>query len=486
MNRILGMLGGGVISIGVAVVACTGDAGPKGDRGDTGAAGSPGAPGAPGATGAPGPAGASGDGGGTGAGLLLSARAKHGLEISPVPIATAGLTSAQAEQLGQGSYIVNAISACGDCHTPGGPPPAKFLAGGTPFAIDGTNVVYARNLTPDATGMTLTETAFVTAMRTGRDFTNAGQTLIVMPWAGFRWMSTNDLKAIYAYLKAIPAVANAVPPDVKATSVLNGAPPPAPTKFDEGAVARLLPPETDANGAPLIDVDDVQRGLAIRPLDAPADLDTRSPDVQALIGRGAYVANAAQCNDCHTNPGRQPGSLKINTAAYLAGGAVFAVPAPLQPILKQTRTMSADLTGQTNGFLNEPDDSFGRFLGILTSGTHADESTDGEPARALGWPMPWATFRNMELGDLEALYAYLKTIPPRTAAADKKTMRYARYCAATTDCAAGETCNTATSECVGGACTAPNVADDCGACQVCTAAKCAPPASGSTCVSGGI
>jgi hypothetical protein len=489
MNRLIATLSVGAVVATVAVAACTGDAGPKGDKGDPGA---PGATGAAGATGPAGPAGGGGDGGGGGGRtLLISPRARHGLDISPVPIATSTLTSEEAEQLGQGSYLVNAIGACNDCHTPGGPPPVKFLAGGTSFAIDGTNVVYARNLTPGPTGLRLTEAEFITAMRTGKDFGSAGQTLLVMPWPQIRWLATADLRAIYAYLKAIPAVANTVPPDVKASSVLNGAPPPAPTKYDEGEVARPLPPDTDASGAPLVDVDAVQRGLAIRPLDAPADLDTRGADAQALIGRGAYVANLAQCNDCHTNPSRQslpaqPGYLKVNVASYLAGGGVFAVPPPLQPVLKQARTMSEDLTGKTNGFLNEPEDSFGRFLAILSTGTHADESTDGEPARALGWPMPWAIYKNMELGDLEALYTYLKTIPPRVGAADKSTQRYARYCATAADCAAGETCNTATSECIGAPCTVPNVSADCAACQVCTAAKCAPPATGSTCVAQGI
>src|SRR5262249_62044770 len=33
-------------------------------------------------------------------------------------------------------------------------------------------------------------------------------------------------------------------------------------------------------------------------------------------------------------------------------------------------------------------------------------------ARRLSQIMPWATFRNMTDGDLRAIYAYLKTVPP--------------------------------------------------------------------------
>src|SRR5207244_9822347 len=73
---------------------------------------------------------------------------ERGLAISPVPIPS-GLTPDQTAQIGLGSYLVNAVAGCGDCHNAPGPPPLKFLAGGTPFPIDGNNIVYARNLTAD-------------------------------------------------------------------------------------------------------------------------------------------------------------------------------------------------------------------------------------------------------------------------------------------------------------------------------------------------
>ena len=61
----------------------------------------------------------------------------------------------------------------------------------------------------------------------------------------------------------------------------------------------------------------------------------------ALFGRGSYLVNAiADCNGCHTNPARAQ-SHAITTAQYLAGGAVFSVPPPLQPVVHIVRTMSA-------------------------------------------------------------------------------------------------------------------------------------------------
>src|SRR5262249_25184885 len=148
---------------------------------------------------------------------IVSETAKRGLDASPVPLNLTGKTSAQIEQIGQGSYLVNAVADCSGCHS-GNPP--QFLSGGAPFPLGPGAVVWSRNLTPDtATGMTLTEDQFIKVMRTGADFRPGaeGQALIVMPWYYFRWFGIDDLKAIYAYLKVIPAASNVVPPDMKGT-----------------------------------------------------------------------------------------------------------------------------------------------------------------------------------------------------------------------------------------------------------------------------
>ena len=264
-------------------------------------------------------------------------------------------------------------------------------------------------------------------------------------------------------------------------------------------------------GQPISDPDAILRGLAIRPLDAPSDAALQSLPArdQAALGRGSYLANAAQCSDCHTNPPRvelrpgKPNYMNVNTAGYLTGGRVFLVPAPLEPSLHQVRTMSADLTGETNGFLQDPEDTFGRFLAILESGTHSSKSPHGEPARALGWPMPWQDFRNMTTDNLEALYTYLKALPHLGGAADKATAPYARYCQAASDCESGEVCTA--NECAGASCgpassdaggaggadgasdgAVARADDSCNACQPCQASRCAVPASSDACLASGL
>ena len=449
------------------VSACSGSDGADGAAGAPGTAGAPGSVGPSGAAGAPG----SGTEGGASADaspflLALSERAQRGLEIAPVPLSLAGKTAAQIEQIGIGSYLVNAAAACGDCHTPG---PGKYLAGGVVIPLDATNFVVTRNLTPDpTTGLKDTEAQYIQAERTGTDVLNVGKALLVHPWQYERWLSTPDLKAIYAFLRVIPAVSNPYPADTKPT--VPGLP--IPTTYNEGEIVRALPPETDPTGQPVPDPNDVLRGLAIVPLDiAPPT----NPTDLALYGRGSYLVNAiGACAGCHTNPERQQNATQsLTTAKLMTGGRVFPT-GPAASIFKVQRSMSANLLGKTKGFFNRPGVDFQVFLQTITLGVHGDEIAAGNP-KPLAYPMPYATIRKMTLGDLEAVYVYMHHLATNAnlvgVGVDKATQEAARYCAANGDCTgAGETCDMTAHECVGRTCAGP---EDCDVCQKCTATKCA-------------
>jgi hypothetical protein len=143
-----------------------------------------------------------------------AARIAIGLAITPVPV---HVRRKDRAIVGLGSYIVNAQGGCNDCHTcpsyaPGQNPfdgqgsgatnAANFLAGGVPFGP-----FTSANITPDPTtglpaGLTLRE--FLTAIRTGHDPDDPDEILQVMPWPVYRNMTTHDLRAIYAYLSALP------------------------------------------------------------------------------------------------------------------------------------------------------------------------------------------------------------------------------------------------------------------------------------------
>ena len=138
---------------------------------------------------------------------------QQGFWIAPVQIDLNGKNPAL---VGKGSYYVNAVAACNDCHTCpsyapsdnpyiSGPPGMvnadTYLAGGVPFGP-----FISANITPDPAnglpaGLTLNE--FMEVIRTGLDPADNAP-LQVMPWPVYRNMTDHDLEAIYEYLSSIP------------------------------------------------------------------------------------------------------------------------------------------------------------------------------------------------------------------------------------------------------------------------------------------
>jgi mono/diheme cytochrome c family protein len=74
-------------------------------------------------------------------------------------------------------------------------------------------VSYAANLTPDQnTGIGIwTEDMFVDAIKQGKHMGKGRQILPPMPWNWYGQLPEEDLKAMFAYLKSIPAISNRVP-----------------------------------------------------------------------------------------------------------------------------------------------------------------------------------------------------------------------------------------------------------------------------------
>jgi hypothetical protein len=52
---------------------------------------------------------------------------------------------------------------------------------------------------------------FVQAMRSGKHMGQSRPILPPMPWQGYAQMTDEDLGAVYAYLRSIPAIPNRVP-----------------------------------------------------------------------------------------------------------------------------------------------------------------------------------------------------------------------------------------------------------------------------------
>jgi mono/diheme cytochrome c family protein len=413
----------------------------------------------------------------------LSLMAEKGLTLAPFNLDVTGLSNAEKERIGLGSYYLNALVLCNDCHqkpNPNGPP--EYLGGGTQFAIGPTGEkVYSRNLTPHPeTGLKLTEAQFIEAIRTGKDFKAAEQgdneQLIVMPWPVYRWMTEEDLKSIYAYLKKVPPVNNRVDADIKGAAAA-AKPVPFPTSYVDGEVARPLPAES-ASG-----VLNTERGLAIQPFADPPALGSMNSSDRSLYARGSYLVNAVgDCTGCHTNPLRTA-DFKLPTDKWLGGGQIFPVPPGLDAVLKGRRTLTANLMGATNG-------AFSRFMSYedFRKVIYEGKVTHNGVTRDLAFPMVFTAegLRKGNEDDIKAIYTYLKAQVRLTGAGDKKIQEPARWCAADTDCkaSAGETCDPTTKECVGAACTSDA---SCDACQTCstTTSKCVAPTASSTCAMSG-
>ncbi len=183
--------------------------------------------------------------------LLLAAGAVSAAPAAGSPTAgtngsgrpSGAVTDAARERIARGRYLM-LVGGCGDCHTPlkmgpkgpepdmtrqlsGHPaqlkmPPAPRLGDGPwLWAGSATNtafagpwgVSYAFNLTPDPeTGLgKWTEQQFVTALRTGRHLGASRPILPPMPWPTTAQMKEDDLRAMFAYLRSVPAVSNRVP-----------------------------------------------------------------------------------------------------------------------------------------------------------------------------------------------------------------------------------------------------------------------------------
>jgi cytochrome c553 len=114
-----------------------------------------------------------------------------------------------------GDYLANHVALCAHCHTPRSGIRQEY-DNKKQYAGDATPPkefpVNPSNITPDtATGIGgWSEEDFVRTMRTGVN--PSGDTLNpIMPWRTMGRMTGSDLRAIYRYLRTVPAIANSVP-----------------------------------------------------------------------------------------------------------------------------------------------------------------------------------------------------------------------------------------------------------------------------------
>lgn len=269
----------------------------------------------------------------------------------------ATMTGATAQTpVERGDYLVNAIGACGNCHTPraqGVPVMEKQLSGGFQTFDEPAFVVKGANITPDRdTGIGAWSDAEIKAALIDGVRPNGTPLATVMPYPFYRIMTANDLDAIVAYLRSVPPVRNNVQRPIYKSA-----------QFD------------------------VPYPGAEKPMS--------EEDLNDPVKRGLYLSSIAHCMACHARRSEdEPPDFKN---ALGKGGREFKGPWGV--------TVTANITSHpTSGLGSWSDDEIKR---ALTEGV----SRDG---RRLKPPMIdyVAYYKKWTDTDMSALIAWIRSIPP--------------------------------------------------------------------------
>jgi mono/diheme cytochrome c family protein len=269
-------------------------------------------------------------------------------------LATTGLSQAQSP-VERGKYLVETVMTCHNCHTPMGPNGPQFnkaFSGGLRFNEPPFDVT-APNITPDrATGIgAWSDADLKKALRDGVK-PDGVQMAEVMPTSFYKILTPADLDGIVAYLRSVPAVSNKVRDPVYKMKI--------PHQVFPGAEKPM--PEADMS-------DKVKRGF--------------------------YLVTIGHCLECHT-PFGPPGTGVDFGNSLGKGGREF--PGPWGKSVSRNITSS-----KTNGLGNWTDAEIKR---AITHGVRKD-GTKLKP------PMGFPYYAKMTDGDVDAVVAYLRTLPAK-------------------------------------------------------------------------
>lgn len=265
-----------------------------------------------------------------------------------------GLATALAQTpLQRGDYLVNTIMACGNCHTPPsptGPVVEKFLSGGLTFDTPGFKAM-ASNITTDReTGIGNWSDDDIKKSIVNGVRPNGVHLAPIMATNFFKMLMPSDLDAIVAYLRSVKPIN-------------------AKTPIPEYRMAL---------------------GHDVYP---PAEKMVTAADLQDKIKRGEYLSTIGHCMECHTPrvQGRQ------NFVDELGkGGRDF--PGPWGTSIGRNITPS-----KTNGIGDWSDAEIKR---AITQAVRKD-GTKLKP------PMAYAYYAKMTDEDLDAIVAWLRSLPPK-------------------------------------------------------------------------
>lgn len=268
-------------------------------------------------------------------------------------VAFVGTANAQSDLVKRGDYLVNGILTCGNCHSPKGPAgdiPGKLFSGGLSWNEPPFKVT-ASNITQDKeTGIGgWTDAQIKTLLRTGTR-PNGVHIAMVMPTGFYHIMTERDLDAVVAYLRTIKPINNKVADPI----------------YKMPQAEHVLP------GA-------------------------ENLYTEAMLGdkikKGFYLATIGHCMECHTpmEKGMRQWDSRLG-----AGGFEFPGPWGVSMSRNITSSKTKGIGAWTNAEIER----------AITTGV----SRDGSHLKP---PMGFHYYSTLTAEDLDAVVAYLRTVPPK-------------------------------------------------------------------------
>ena len=271
-------------------------------------------------------------------------------------LAVAAGTATAQTPVERGRYLVEGILTCGNCHSPRGPggviDAARLYAGGPQTWDTAEYTVKGSNITPDKqTGIGGWTAADVKRGLIEGKRPNGSQLSPQMPYPFYKIFTPADLDAVAAYLLQVPAVSNKVQaPAYKGPQMHVDVPPGAEAPLSESAM--------------------------------------KDP-----VKRGFYLATIGHCMECHTPTVNGRRDLKNMLGI---GGEKFEGPFGV--------SVSRNITSHKTAGIGAWSDA--EVKRSITQGVRKDGSK-------LKPPMGFAWYARMTEADLDAIVAYLRTVPPK-------------------------------------------------------------------------
>lgn len=276
-----------------------------------------------------------------------------------------------SERVAHGEYLANHVMVCMDCHSArnwslfSGPiAPGTLGAGGDEFTpeMGFPGHFYAPNITPYNLN-DWTDSEIYRAITSGVN--KSGKPLFpVMPYHSYGKLDNEDIYSVIAYLRTLEPIVKDVPasePD-----------------FPMSLIMHLIPKKN-----------------------TPSE----KPSISDKVNYGKYLITAAACADCHT-PFEKGQPVK---GMELAGGREFEMPFGTL----RTPNLTPDRATGIGAWTSEV---FVNMFLLYDSVHKLEKVASPEEYNTL---MPWNMYAGMKKEDLEAIFAYLRTLEPVTNEVEK-------------------------------------------------------------------